>query len=148
MKIIPIADADLFKFHQFRQQSARESDYVNPLTIQQVRMMIAEWSTEEKLGFVAVDNNKILGQLFLRPHYLEKDTMFLSLISVLKEAYVTGTSKSLMEFAFEQTKQHKCGRIKLIVSSLNKRAISFYTHMGFKYIGDFRKGKCFYEKIL
>ena len=146
MEIIPISNANLFRFHKFRQLSAKESKYVNPLPLKQVQSMIAEWSTELKQGYVALKDGQVVGQLFIRPHYPDKDVLFISLISVLKSEYGTGLSKALMQRAISEAKLAKCHRVKLIVNELNDRAIAFYEHMGFRHTGDFRKGKLYFEK--
>jgi len=71
--------------------------------------------------------------------YINKESgmkAFISNVSVLDELEGTGVASLLMDLCIDHVRDHKIKVLALEVSSLNKRAISFYTRYGFNIEAD------------
>lgn len=66
-----------------------------------------------------------------------ENVTYMSRLYLLKEFYGLNLGKELFDFNIDFSKQHKQKGIWLAVWIENKRAIHFYTKMGFKIIGEY-----------
>lgn len=139
IKIEELSEKHLNQYVEFKNDSHKESKYINPTTIEKSKDLINEYKTDkDKIGFIILDNNKIIGQLFLKIN--RKDNLcHILLISVLKSYYGKNISDKLIDKAISFTKENKLSTLELIVAKDNERAISFYKKKSFKYIKDFSK---------
>lgn len=133
----------LNQFVEFREKSGKESDYVNIIDKDKAKLIIKEWTSGNKLGFILLDGKNIIGQLFLT---VEKDKLILNLISVIVEYQGKRLADRLMKNAIEIATINNKTKIELIVNINNDRARAFYERHGFKLYGNHSKTHLVYMK--
>ena len=109
---------------------------------------VKELSNPENHYYLIYDNQKLAGYSKItlnttNKNIASKNVTYMSRLYVLKEFYGLGVAKELFDFNIKFSKQHNQGGIWLAVWIENKRAINFYTKMGFEIVGkyDFRISK-------
>lgn len=135
----------LNQFVEFREKSGKESDYVNIVDKDKAKLIIKEWTSGNKKGFILLDGKKIIGQLFVT---VEKDKLILNLISVIKEYQGKGLGDRLINNAIELANINNKTKIELIVNINNDRARAFYERHGFRLYKNHSKTHLVYLKDL
>lgn len=148
--ILPLERKDLIAFIEFRRIASKESEYINELTKTEAEEIINNYNVSGgRVAYVLINNNKIIGQLFIDIGIKSKEKILcLLLISVLKQFEGHGYGKRLISFALKLAKENKLNTVELIVDKNNLHAIKFYERLGFKYIKTFDKTNLVYQKIL
>lgn len=146
MSIVELTSNLAEKYVEFKNQSHKESKYLNGTTLDATKELIKTYHADEtKYALVATSGNEIVGQLFM---VHTKDVLFIQLISVLEKEKGLGLANQLMDKAKSTAKQLDVERIELIVDKENDRAIAFYKKVGFSYAKDHGKKRLVYELVL
>lgn len=149
VKISELNNDLIDEFILFRNKSSKETEYINSLNRQQAQDIINEYNVNNKLAYVLMINNKIIGQLFLDLGIKSKENILcVLLISVLKEFQGHGYGKQLISLSVKLAKENKLNILELIVDKNNLHAINFYEKLGFKYIKPFSSTALIYQKII
>jgi ribosomal protein S18 acetylase RimI-like enzyme len=103
---------------------------------------IEELSNPDNHYYMIYYNDEIAGYSKITFNTLNKDiasknATYMSRLYLLKEFYGLNLGKELFDFNIEFSKQHKQQGIWLAVWIENKRAINFYTKMGFDIVGEY-----------
>ena len=148
MIIVPLKDVSIEDYVEFKNKSAKESEYINRSSVKQVKELLKrEEENKNLLSFLLLDNKEIIGQLFLKLNKKEK-TLHILLISVSKSHAKKGYGKKLIDKAVEVAKSNKLEQIELIVRDTNKPAIKFYEKNDFKYKKEYDKKNLVYVKTI
>ena len=98
--------------------------------------LIEHLKNEKKPIYVFVEENKVLGHLFLEIREYESNviipykTVFVDDLCVLSSERGKGIGKALMEFAFEYAKSIGAKDVTLNVWNKNEDALKFYESLG------------------
>lgn len=126
LEIIPLETRHIDKFVEFRTQSKKESSFLNPMSADRAKKVIAD---NPSGAFVLLEDGDIVGQLFVEP----KDAaLYIQLISVLQKSQGTGAGKQLLNYAEKLAKTKQLKKVTLTVASTNDHAIGFYEHQGYE----------------
>jgi ribosomal protein S18 acetylase RimI-like enzyme len=150
VKIIKLTTELIDEFILFRNKSNKETEYINKINRQQAEEILNQYNISgNKLAYVLIKHNKIIGQLFLDLGIKNKENILcILLISVLKEFQGQGYGKQLISLSEKLAKENKLNILELIVDKNNSYAIKFYEKLGFKYIKPFSSTALIYQKTL
>ena len=103
---------------------------------------LKELSNPDNHYYLIFHHNKLAGYSKITLNTTNKNIVsdsvtYMSRLYLLKEYYGLNLGKELFNFNIETSKQHKQKGMWLAVWIENKRAINFYTKMGFKIVGEY-----------
>jgi len=142
---VPLTLNLLDEYIKFRQQSHKESDYVNALSKNDAVKQISEQNKDNKTALVALKDGEIVGQLFVTAPTKKRNIAIINLISVLESEQGTGLAHRLMKKAIWIAEDADCDKLQLIVNNKNEKAIKFYKKHNFKPINNYSTRATTYE---
>ena len=147
MKIVIYTAKDIPGFVEFRHKSKKESPFLNDTTLELATAQQEEYSSENKRAYLLKDNNKVIGQLFLRYDPNTK-IVGLGLISILNEYQGKGYARKLLAKVDDYAKEKNAKQIDLYVDNKNTHAIKVYEKLGYRKLKDHGKTRMLYSKSL
>ena len=147
MEIVIYTAKDIPGFVEFRHKSKKESPFLNDTTLELATAQQEEYSSENKRAYLLKDNNKVIGQLFIRFDPKTK-IVGLGLISVLLDYQGKGYAKKLLNKVESYAKEKNAKQIDLYVDNKNTHAIKVYEKLGYHKLKDHGKTRMLYVKYV
>ena len=138
VSVSEVAPADLVAF---RNQSNKESEHVNRMTLREA----ADWVADSADFHLLMRDDTIVGQLVLDVVEAPPD-LYIDLISVLNSEKGRGGASMLIAYAIKEAKAIGCKTVSLAVHKSNARAVQFYEKQGFVKIKRLSKDAFLYSK--
>lgn len=145
--IKPFTEKDIPSFVEFRQQSKKESEFLNGSSLEIATAQQKEYTAENKRAYLLKDGKRVIGQLFLRYDPNTK-IVGLGLISILNEYQGKGYARKLLAKVDDYAKENKAKRIDLYVDNKNTHAIKVYEKAGYRKLKDHGKTRMLYVKYV